>query len=604
MFKLFSNEDVIRESIIYSAESGLQFQFREFSEDKYKYDIQWFVDNKGFTPKNAIDIINTIIDFQNKKITEPLNADIEKKHFDFPYLDLWVFTINDICKKTKLSTKVVESYLNSFSANEGNKNFNNISDFNEFNAYPIIKKDNETFIVLNHYSLQVSLYETPVFWMNSDKAYVSQASKNRGDFTEEFCLKHLTKVFGDKRVHKNLTFKKSKSETVSEADVLLTFANRAIVLQAKSKTLTIEARKGDPLKIKDDFKDAIQKSYEQGFLCAESLNDKSIKIFDSSGNELKLNRDLKEIYIICVVSDHYPTLSMQVREFLQYKTTDIIFTPYVIDVFFIDILCEFLRSPLYFFSYLNQRLRYYHQFYASHEYVIFAYHLKNNLYVEDDNTFIQLHDDIAADLDTAMVVRRELIHGVATPEGILTRLSGTPLIRIIHKLEQEEDPLVIELAFFILSLSEDTIIDINSAISNISFLCAQDSKRHDVTVLVGNSGLTIHCNTLDDQSAFNHLQLHCEAKKYQTKASKWFGLIVTPEPKPSLRFAIYADFPWKHNAELEEICNNHFRKKPIFSRNQPNQISLRKQFSKKTKIGRNEPCPCGSGKKYKQCHGK
>jgi preprotein translocase subunit SecA len=22
------------------------------------------------------------------------------------------------------------------------------------------------------------------------------------------------------------------------------------------------------------------------------------------------------------------------------------------------------------------------------------------------------------------------------------------------------------------------------------------------------------------------------------------------------------------------------------------------------KIGRNAPCPCGSGKKYKQCHGK
>ena len=21
-------------------------------------------------------------------------------------------------------------------------------------------------------------------------------------------------------------------------------------------------------------------------------------------------------------------------------------------------------------------------------------------------------------------------------------------------------------------------------------------------------------------------------------------------------------------------------------------------------VGRNEPCPCGSGKKYKQCHGK
>ena len=32
---------------------------------------------------------------------------------------------------------------------------------------------------------------------------------------------------------------------------------------------------------------------------------------------------------------------------------------------------------------------------------------------------------------------------------------------------------------------------------------------------------------------------------------------------------------------------------------------LRSQIPKtSTKIGRNEPCPCGSGKKYKQCCGK
>ena len=27
-------------------------------------------------------------------------------------------------------------------------------------------------------------------------------------------------------------------------------------------------------------------------------------------------------------------------------------------------------------------------------------------------------------------------------------------------------------------------------------------------------------------------------------------------------------------------------------------------FAGARKIGRNEPCPCGSGKKYKRCHGK
>ncbi|HKW98208.1 MAG TPA: SEC-C metal-binding domain-containing protein [Bryobacteraceae bacterium] len=28
-----------------------------------------------------------------------------------------------------------------------------------------------------------------------------------------------------------------------------------------------------------------------------------------------------------------------------------------------------------------------------------------------------------------------------------------------------------------------------------------------------------------------------------------------------------------------------------------------KQVIKGDKIGRNDPCPCGSGKKYKKCHG-
>ncbi len=35
----------------------------------------------------------------------------------------------------------------------------------------------------------------------------------------------------------------------------------------------------------------------------------------------------------------------------------------------------------------------------------------------------------------------------------------------------------------------------------------------------------------------------------------------------------------------------------------PMHISNKASFGKK-KIGRNDPCPCGSGKKYKKCHGR
>ena len=35
----------------------------------------------------------------------------------------------------------------------------------------------------------------------------------------------------------------------------------------------------------------------------------------------------------------------------------------------------------------------------------------------------------------------------------------------------------------------------------------------------------------------------------------------------------------------------------------PRRAASSKQPIKNLKVGRNDPCPCGSGKKYKQCHG-
>ena len=40
------------------------------------------------------------------------------------------------------------------------------------------------------------------------------------------------------------------------------------------------------------------------------------------------------------------------------------------------------------------------------------------------------------------------------------------------------------------------------------------------------------------------------------------------------------------------------------NQNEENEEKLNnKQFPKNKKIGRNEPCFCGSGKKFKHCHG-
>ena len=41
---------------------------------------------------------------------------------------------------------------------------------------------------------------------------------------------------------------------------------------------------------------------------------------------------------------------------------------------------------------------------------------------------------------------------------------------------------------------------------------------------------------------------------------------------------------------------------PVDENGQAIQNSDSKDYSER-RIGRNEPCPCGSGKKYKHCHG-
>ena len=71
-----------------------------------------------------------------------------------------------------------------------------------------------------------------------------------------------------------------------------------------------------------------------------------------------------------------------------------------------------------------------------------------------------------------------------------------------------------------------------------------------------------------------------------------------------------------HNGEINTIRGNlnwmYSRSQSIQSsilsddiNNKQNETRTDQPFVRnKPKIGRNEPCPCGSGKKYKQCHGK
>jgi hypothetical protein len=596
-FNSFTNGAALREPIFYSGESAYSFQYRDFSPAKYANDDPWLLANKGFSVKDARHVVLAVSRLQDEKAIRIMRAMHGTPRETWTFLPGHAFSVQEVADFGHIDPTIVDTVLSAFAVPPGarNEQFNALHDFNIANANPLIRMSDGNFLLFHIYSLVEALYETPFYWMGADKAYVSTAMQNRGVFTEQFAVERLRQVFGAENVLANIDIYESKDTKLAEIDVLVLFGNRALVLQAKSKRLTLEARRGNDLQIKDDFKKSIQDSSDQAYRCAKLIEEGKCTFKDAAGNAVTLPTGLKRIYVICLISDHYPALSFQARQFLKFAATDTISPPFVMDVFALDAMTEMLSSPLHFLSYVDRRTGYTDKLIASHELTILSYHLKQNLWVDDEHDMVMLEDDISADLDLAMLVRREGIPGKGTPEGILTRFSATALGRMVKAIEARPDPATIDLGFMLLTLGEDTVLEVSAGINQLAKQGIADGKNHDLTVGLGSggTGLTIHCNDDPIEVAGPALQRHCHARKYTEHAQTWFGVCVRPSDQ-ALRFGLNLDFPWEQDDAMDALTKNMGKSGNL-------RALLREATKARTKVGRNDPCPCGSGKKYKKC---
>jgi hypothetical protein len=222
-----------------------------------------------------------------------------------------------------LGLATVEAVLAAFCfPDDGNPTFTALHEFNAANAFPILKGEDGKYTLFLYASLAEALYETPFYWMAADKSYEATVMANRGLFAEEFTADRLEKVFGGTNVLRNVDVweTKARKKKASEIDTLVLFGDRAIVLWSKSKELTLAARKGNDLQLQADFKGAVQDGCNQAMLCSEHLIRNSAIFAGADGNQIEIP-SLKQVYPVCVVSDHYPALSFQARQFLSYKAT-------------------------------------------------------------------------------------------------------------------------------------------------------------------------------------------------------------------------------------------------------------------------------------------
>lgn len=593
----FDSGDAMREPIFYAAESAYNFQYLDIASQRYAADADWLRANVGFTIAEAC----TVADAADRLIMERFPKFMHSLRVLPPtqWSLLPAFSVSpaEIAAYARMESGLVERILLRFTVPDGDANprFTSLQDFNQITATPLLRSPSGEFVLLQSYALAEAIYDSPFYWMQDDKSYRADRDRNRGEFSESFVTERLKVVFGTHRVFTNIEIWQGKTR-VAEIDVLVLWANRAIVVQTKAKRLTVEGRKGNDRVIRDDFKKSVQDAYDQGLACAECLGDPRYRFADIDGSAVDFPA-INEIFMFCVVSDHYPALSFQTRQFLKARKVERVRAALVCDVFLIDVITEMLPTPLQFLSYIARRTRYADRLLAAQELTILAYHLKHNLWMEDAAAMIHFAEDFTAGLDIAMMVRRRGIDGDATPDGFMTRFEGNTLGRILREIERRPEPAVLDQGFQLLEMSGDAFNNLSRIIDQQAQRAAQDGKPHDVAMMFDDgSGVTIVCSGESDGEAGQKLAMLCTLRKYRQRANRWFGMCLSPG-EAQLRFGLRLSDSWEQNDALDTITAD-------MTEAMPPELAYRRAFRGgrvSSKVGRNDPCPCGSGRKYKKC---
>ncbi|MDD2203537.1 MAG: preprotein translocase subunit SecA [Bacilli bacterium] len=106
-----------------------------------------------------------------------------------------------------------------------------------------------------------------------------------------------------------------------------------------------------------------------------------------------------------------------------------------------------------------------------------------------------------------------------------------------------------------------------------------------------------HINTMDHLREGIGLRGYAQENPLQSYISEGFNMFEEMMSRIEEQTSIYLiKAEIRQNIETKEVSN--------IATNEDQSKTAKKQPKKVKKIGRNEPCPCGSGKKYKQCCGK
>ena len=107
-----------------------------------------------------------------------------------------------------------------------------------------------------------------------------------------------------------------------------------------------------------------------------------------------------------------------------------------------------------------------------------------------------------------------------------------------------------------------------------------------------------HINTMSHLREGIHLRSYAQnnpLREYKTEGYQMFDELLSLIDSETTRYLLKAEV--RQNSERKKVSDK-------VTTNENKETTKKASPKRVSKIGRNDPCPCGSGKKYKQCCGK
>lgn len=561
--------ELYEEAIFYGDTGAYDFQYIHLFKKKYKYDKDWLLKEKQLGVEEVGHILLQIKYTRLNKLNNYYqNKDFTENNYK-NLLDLFTFSTDSV-KTNDIQT--LDSLLDSFSVREK-------SDIDLIYAKPIIKISKNDYLVLSDFLLFKAVYESPYYWMITDKSYNKTFENNLGKIGEGITFNFLESIFGSENIFQSVKVKQGKND-LTDIDILCICGNKALCMQVKSKKLTKQSRTGDEQSLKNDFTKAVQNAYTQGIVSRNSiLNIQNFKFFDKSNNPLNIPNYIDDVYILGVVAENYPTLTLQTPNLLTKANINDPF-PLFVTIFDLEIISHYLNTPYEFLYYVRQRINLFQYFKANSELDYLSFHLQKGLSKLPNSDWCEI-STFAKDIDQDLCSK---FIGIENNNCFKQNKEFYYLCEKIYSLDTVKS---IDIIFELLSLDKEGQ---NSFIQNL-IKAKKESKEIYFTNLLHNNfplGLTfISIKSSSYEDLEQHLRSRCQTQKYRHKTQNWIGFGCLTDSPNLIEFIIFYDDKWKYNENIEQALKE--LKNP------------RILGTLSGKIGRNDKCPCGSGLKYKKC---